>query len=252
MLNKTKGYIVLAALALSSTLPFFSELSHNNSKQDDIDRNMSKIVQSGFNKCSAKAAGKISNTRKSALMNVLNQAYKDKIVSWSEPGTIYVDGFKRLTNSITPLGWILKLGGGGETFYTGNYSTSIDTLEEYSNKVSNMGVGICFDQKLDRINKGSAYTPDKGIITINPRMDIQDQALQTRLQLQLLNKNLIQPSRSLVSEDGIVKSFNDFSSNVRAMTARLNGNIPVLPNKTKVTSKQFYKLKRSAYNPPIR
>lgn len=225
---------------------------HNEDQQDRVENAMNKIVQEQFFVTDPAAAGALKDTRDTKLREIATAAYGSLNPGWNKPVDLFQSGVKRMTNAMPGISGFIgpKLGLGPE-YYSGNYSTAFDDMAEYVTALSNLGVGIAFDSGLSKINAGSAYTRDIGLITINPELSQGDMVEHTRRQILRLNQELVLPYERVVkSGNELTSTFNERFGQLRVMTSMLDGPVVTLPLAGGTTA-QFAEVPRKNYNPPL-
>lgn len=145
--------------------------AHNEGQQDRIENAMNKIVQEQYFATDPAAAGPLKDTRDQKLLEIATAAYGSLNPGWDEPVELFKSGAKRMTNGMPAVSkFVLSPLGLGPEYFSGSYSTAFDDMANYVTSLANLGVGIAFDNGLTKLNAGSAYTRDIGLITINPEL----------------------------------------------------------------------------------
>ncbi len=248
----------LAITATTLTLgvflgPTVYEAMHNENTQDRIETAMSKIAQEQAFACDPNAAGALKDTRDKKIPEVLNAAYGNLNPGWGQPLGLFSSGIRRLSNDAP---WAARFVSKHITtlsgdFYSGNYSTALDDLQSYTTALASLGVGVCFDQNLSKIGAGSAYVRDVGILTLNPDLSPGDMVEHARRQMQRLNQELVLPyERTIKSANDLTSTFNERFTQIRLMTATLDGPVVTLPQVNGIHA-DFVDVPRKNYNPPL-
>ncbi|TAL39545.1 MAG: hypothetical protein EPN97_02480 [Alphaproteobacteria bacterium] len=248
------------ALLISTTLglgvfmgPTVYEALHNENQQDHVETAMSKISQEQAFGCDPMAAGAMKDTRDKKLPEILYAAYGNLNPGWGQPFELFWSGTTRLSNGAP---WAARFFSKHirtlpEEMYNGHYSTALDDLQTYTNALASLGVGVCFDNNLTKINAGSAYTRDMGIITLNPDLSQGDMVEHAKRQLQRLNQELVLPyERTVKSGNDLTSTFNERVTALRTMTATLDGPVITLPLVNGVRA-DFVEVARKNYGPPL-
>ena len=246
--------LLIGATALLGVFmgPTVYEAMHNENSQDRVETAMSKISQEQAFGCAPDAAGALKDTRDKKLPEILYAAYGNMNPGWGSPFDLFWSGTKRLSNEAP---WAARFYSKhvktiSDEFYNGHYSTPLDDLQTYTNALASLGVGVCFDNNLTKINAGSAYTRDVGIITLNPELSQGDMVEHAKRQLQRLNQELVLPyERTVKSGNDLTSTFNERFQALRTMTAMLDGPVVTLPLQNGIRA-DFVEVPRKNYAPP--
>jgi hypothetical protein len=233
--------------------PTAYEAMHNENTQDRVETAMSKIAQEQAFGCNPDAAGALKDSRDKKIPEVLTAAFGNLNPGWGQPIDLFSSGVHRLSNGAP---WaarfvskhIKTLPG---DYYSGNYSTPLDDLENYSLALANLGVGVCFDNNLSKIGAGSAYVRDIGLLTLNPDLSPGDMVEHARRQMQRLNQEIVLPyERTVKAANDLTSSFSERGTQLRLLAAMLDGPVVTLPMANGIHA-DFVEVPRKNYNPPL-
>jgi hypothetical protein len=233
--------------------PTVYEALHNENTQDRIETSMSKISQEKAFACDPDAAGALKDARDKKIPEVLNAAWGNLNPGWSQPGELFSSGIRRISNDAPgTMRFISKhIKTLPEDFYSGNYSTPLDDMQAYTTALANLGVSVCFDKNLSKINAGSAYVRDEGIVTLNPDLSPGDMVEHARRQMLRLNQEIVLPyERTVKAANDLTTTFTDRARQLRIMTGMFDGPVVTLPLANGIHA-DFAEVSRKSYSPPF-
>jgi hypothetical protein len=232
--------------------PAWMEAHHNEQQQNKVEAAVDKIVQVQYFACDEAAAGALQGQRAQKLHEAVSASFPNLNPGWGQPFELFHSGVKRMTNTTPGLAnFVSNYVSIPADYRSGNFSTGLDDLARYTEALSNLGVGVCFDSNLSKLNAGSAYTRDMGIITFNPDLSAEVLAVQARLQLQHLNQELVQPYERVVkSANDVSTGFNQRATQLQLMVDGLKGPVLILPRDASDQNPNFTEVPRKNYDPP--
>lgn len=225
---------------------------NNEKQQDKIETAINKIVQENYFTTDPAAAGQYKDTRDQKLHEIATASYGSLNPGWDEPVQLFQSGVKRMTNgtpSVSKL--LLEPLGFGPEYYNGHYKTAFDDMADYVTALAKFGVSVSFDKDLSKLNAGSAYTRDIGMITINPELSQGDMVEHLRRHILRLNQELVLPYQRLVeSGNDLTGTFNERVGQYRTVTSLFEGPVVTLPFVNGANA-EFAEVPRKNYNPPL-
>jgi hypothetical protein len=231
----------------------YEGFKHNEGQQDKIENAINKIVQENYFTTDPAAAGQYKDTRDQKLHEIATASYGSLNPGWDEPVQLFQSGVKRMTNGMPSVSRIvLEPLGFGPEYYNGHYKTAFDDMADYVSALAKYNVSIAFDQNLAKLNAGSAYTRDTGMITINPELSQGDMVEHLRRHILRLNQELVQPHQRLVESGGseFTGTFNERVGLFRAMNSLFEGPVVTLPFVNGANA-EFAEVPRKNYTPPL-
>jgi len=191
--------LTIGTIALS---PAIYEAAHISIKKSNIENAITKITTEKAHLCLATGAKSLNALQRQKLSDIANNVYTSKIIDITDIGRVYESGLKRFASFVpgktTLADAANKHFSVPGAYLVDDYAADIDEISPYLDKVASLGIGVCFDEGLEKKNLGSAYSPQTGMISLNPNLDQNILSIHLHRQLNNLNNSFVAPYTELL------------------------------------------------------
>lgn len=262
--SKRSRLLWLAGLTGATTLtavsagPFAYETYQNEKQRNRVERSLYTMIDARFYNCDPAAAGAIADKRRAHLFTVANNAFADAYPKWSQPLSTFRRGAERLTwewpaFTKKPLARLPGYGHIAPESRDYAYRSRLDDIAATLDGLAALGVGICYDARLAALNAGSAFSPQEGILSLNPNQAESVLSVHAGRHLARLEGALTEPYREIAKvRENRALSYRERFDTLRDLVAQTSGGPAVILTVSDVPQQsKFVTLKAGEYAPPV-
>ena len=148
-----KTALTLTAIGITiGASPLIIEGGTNAYNDHALSSALNKIATEKSHLCAPPSAQTLAASQQGRLSDLTRNAYADQRSNWSDPKAVYQSGLKHIVSYLQ----LSSLETVPEDLKVDNYTTDISVTEEDIHTLAEIGVSVCFDEKLDDLKMGSS------------------------------------------------------------------------------------------------
>jgi hypothetical protein len=218
------------------SLPLAAEHFPSQGNKDAVEESFEYMISQKENTCPSVGAETLSETYTTRIRDIANSTYEDQYADWTRIKERYTSGMDRLTSVFT-----------GQD----SHSTELKETAILVDSLARLGVSICFDEALDSADLGSTYTPNAGLITLNPHMIKETLTIHLRRHVENLRGELAEPHSVMTEAFANGQGFGHYEEVRSMLNSILDGDIVGLTKVGDPNIDNFVVVERATYEPVL-